>query len=371
ELGDRTGLELFACVGRQQLWWCYRELGDRRQMERWFDEAAERVRGPDLEQLSQTATVAVMDGNLVAADRLADIVDAVAAPTDLAQAYTGLLRRAISDCRGRLPPSAALEREAASGAAWSDVAEAMLTRASARTGNLPRAKELLDKAGRRDFSTPYTAWGWAVAISCWAEAAGIAEHTPAAKELSRLLDPIAGRLVDGGTYVWDTVDRVRALLLLSLGDFHRAADIAQCAVAASRRRRTPIFLGRELIVWAAARRRSGIDTSEVAAAVKEAQSIARRTGARVIIEDAKLLLTAPLDEGRSYDQFGLTPREREVVDHVAAGATNAQIAADLAISRATVRKHLEHAYEKLQVSTRTAAAARATDRHTFHAHEPP
>lgn len=54
----------------------------------------------------------------------------------------------------------------------------------------------------------------------------------------------------------------------------------------------------------------------------------------------------------------LTPRENEVLDLVAAGATNAAIAERLWISPGTVRKHLEHTYLKLEVGSRTAALAR-------------
>jgi DNA-binding CsgD family transcriptional regulator len=53
--------------------------------------------------------------------------------------------------------------------------------------------------------------------------------------------------------------------------------------------------------------------------------------------------------------LGLTPREREILALVAQGHTNAQVAAALWISPSTVGKHLENAYSKLGVATRTAA----------------
>jgi RNA polymerase sigma factor (sigma-70 family) len=53
----------------------------------------------------------------------------------------------------------------------------------------------------------------------------------------------------------------------------------------------------------------------------------------------------------------LTPREREILELVAEGRTNAELARLLWISPATVRKHLENAYEKLDVHTRTGAVA--------------
>jgi DNA-binding CsgD family transcriptional regulator len=53
----------------------------------------------------------------------------------------------------------------------------------------------------------------------------------------------------------------------------------------------------------------------------------------------------------------LTPRERVVLARAAAGETNTVIAQALFVSPGTVRKHLEHIYDKLDVRTRTEAAA--------------
>jgi DNA-binding CsgD family transcriptional regulator len=53
----------------------------------------------------------------------------------------------------------------------------------------------------------------------------------------------------------------------------------------------------------------------------------------------------------------LTRREREIVHRVAEGRTNAEVASLLRISPETVRKHLENAYDKLGVHTRTGAVA--------------
>jgi DNA-binding CsgD family transcriptional regulator len=53
----------------------------------------------------------------------------------------------------------------------------------------------------------------------------------------------------------------------------------------------------------------------------------------------------------------LSVRENEVLDLVAKGASNAEIAERLWISPATVKKHLENVYAKLAVRSRTAALA--------------
>jgi DNA-binding CsgD family transcriptional regulator len=53
----------------------------------------------------------------------------------------------------------------------------------------------------------------------------------------------------------------------------------------------------------------------------------------------------------------LTRREKEILDWVAYGKSNSEIAAILGITSATVGKHLEHIYPKLGVENRTAAAS--------------
>ena len=54
----------------------------------------------------------------------------------------------------------------------------------------------------------------------------------------------------------------------------------------------------------------------------------------------------------------LTRREREVLEWVAAGKTNRDIAQIIGASPRTIEKHLERVYEKLGVEGRTAAAMR-------------
>lgn len=55
----------------------------------------------------------------------------------------------------------------------------------------------------------------------------------------------------------------------------------------------------------------------------------------------------------------LTIRQWELLQLVASGHSNAEIANTLVVSAATVRKHLENIFERLGVTSRTSAAARA------------
>ncbi len=64
-----------------------------------------------------------------------------------------------------------------------------------------------------------------------------------------------------------------------------------------------------------------------------------------------------LHDERQRESNGLTKREREVLTLAAAGASNAEIAAELVIARGTVKKHLDNIYAKLGAANRTAAAA--------------
>ena len=58
---------------------------------------------------------------------------------------------------------------------------------------------------------------------------------------------------------------------------------------------------------------------------------------------------------------GLTKREIEILQRIAGGATNKQVAEQIYISEKTVGRHLANIYAKLDVSSRTAAVAWAYD----------
>jgi DNA-binding CsgD family transcriptional regulator len=74
-------------------------------------------------------------------------------------------------------------------------------------------------------------------------------------------------------------------------------------------------------------------------------------GARV--SDLLVLLLAEADVRGEL----LTRRQREVLGHAAEGLTDAQIGERLEIAEATVRKHLEHVFDLLDVHNRTSAIA--------------
>jgi DNA-binding CsgD family transcriptional regulator len=78
--------------------------------------------------------------------------------------------------------------------------------------------------------------------------------------------------------------------------------------------------------------------------------------ARLKAEGARMTLDQLMDEAVAeppgVDDHPLTPREREVVDLVADGLTNIEIAARLFISKRTVESHVDHIKRKLGVASR-------------------
>jgi DNA-binding CsgD family transcriptional regulator len=96
-----------------------------------------------------------------------------------------------------------------------------------------------------------------------------------------------------------------------------------------------------------------------------------RPGRRLVVrfvdedsEDRHLLLLlekqAPFS-AESLEPLGLTHREAEILLWVTRGKTNEEIASALYISPRTVKKHLEHIYEKLGVGNRAKATIRAQE----------
>jgi DNA-binding NarL/FixJ family response regulator len=70
-------------------------------------------------------------------------------------------------------------------------------------------------------------------------------------------------------------------------------------------------------------------------------------------------ILAELEEGIDRPPSPLTPREEEVLQHIADGCSTSEVAAELFISGKTVKNHLASIYEKLEARDRTQAVLSA------------
>ncbi|MGH2724333.1 MAG: response regulator [Actinomycetota bacterium] len=83
------------------------------------------------------------------------------------------------------------------------------------------------------------------------------------------------------------------------------------------------------------------------------------SGAVVIDPELVLALAEQLPSREESPHEALTSREVQVLQLVATGKTNREIARTLFISPDTVKTHLEHIFQKLNAADRTAAVAEA------------
>ena len=100
----------------------------------------------------------------------------------------------------------------------------------------------------------------------------------------------------------------------------------------------------------------GASAAEITAALRTVASGGAVFGAGVA---GRLLAQTPARPTAPARPDDLTAREREVLDLLAEGASNRQIARSLGLSLKTVQNHVSRILDKLQAADRTQAALRA------------
>jgi DNA-binding CsgD family transcriptional regulator len=120
--------------------------------------------------------------------------------------------------------------------------------------------------------------------------------------------------------------------------------------------------------WREAEAHLALDDRDAAgAAARAALETARRLGSEWLTAEVEQLASrgrlrvdapaAPEPPAAPDDPFELTPRERQVLALVARGATNREIGRDLFMSEKTASVHVSRILAKLDVRSRTQAAA--------------
>ena len=147
------------------------------------------------------------------------------------------------------------------------------------------------------------------------------------------------------------------LLEAARGDHERARTLLEDAVDRFQRIGAPFEASQarmELAMSLAALGRTGLAEREAATALAHLLELGAEAGA----ERARRLLKVSI-RGGGTEWPGVTRREREVLGLLVEGFTNRQIAERLAVSEHTVHRHVTNILRKLDLPSRTAAAAYA------------
>jgi LuxR family maltose regulon positive regulatory protein len=184
-------------------------------------------------------------------------------------------------------------------------------------------------------------------------ARGELEEADSALEVLREI----GRVV-GTEPLRASAELAEGLLAAASGEHHRARPLLEDAIDRFERSGGPFeaALARiELATTLLTLSRVDVAEREATTAVEQL----RELGAEHEAERAQRLLGGAIRSGAGPPLPELTPREREVLGLVTEGLTNRQIAERLVVSEHTVHRHVTNLLRKLDLPSRTAAAALA------------
>jgi tetratricopeptide (TPR) repeat protein len=288
-LGEQLNEPIFTIVGLINRALCQREAGDLRACDETVEQYAaivgDRPVPPNMRaQLHLFRTMRmVLAGDLDGADTFArGLFDLEQSGTFDPMRFYAPALMTIRHLQGRLDELMKLMETGSDMPVYS-AARAL---AYAHCGRLDDASALLRPYVDAGFSWHRNSLQWLAAMVLMCEIIEMTGDIRAAKQLGPLLEPYSGRIADQPTIVIAPVDFALAQLALAGGDPELAEMRAAKAVSASRARNTPVYLGRELLLMAEARRRFDNGEARVAPLVEEALAIADRFGAHVISQDA-------------------------------------------------------------------------------------
>lgn len=115
----------------------------------------------------------------------------------------------------------------------------------------------------------------------------------------------------------------------------------------------PTYMARARAVGAANFLLMGFSQRELVTAIENAAAGKPVSGSAPF---AKIAASMEPRDARAARDSGLTPRESQVLSHVALGLSNDEIARSLQISVETVKEHVQNLLRKLAVNDRTQAA---------------
>ncbi len=292
-LGHRAGHPAFTILGLAHRAWCFREDGDLTAADAASDAAlalqGEHALPPThvLGAILYRAARAALAGDLRAAEELAESVWTVEAgdldPTNFYAPAIVMIRHA----QGRLPELVPMIELACDQPGVGSAYRAALAAAYTHADRLDDAGRVITRFAEDAFESLPRNLFWLASIACLAEGTEWVRDRETAVAIGSLLEPYSGRIADLPQTAVAPVDLSHAQVALATDDFERAQRFAARVVAASRRHRATVFLGRGLVRLAAARQRQGAPSGEVDTLAQEAVGIADATGALLIRQEAQ------------------------------------------------------------------------------------
>jgi len=193
---------------------------------------------------------------------------------------------------------------------------------------------------------------WARARLLYEESLGEAQEAGDKFQIATCLEGVAGVVATGGAslanvlwaaQLWGAAEALREAMGAPLPSVERAIYVERVMAARS-------SIGKRIFsaYWAQGRTM----TPEQALAAQEKAAMPSQRSTEPALISTKSTVVNPV---------GLTAREVEVLRWVARGLTDAQVAEQLVISPRTVTSHLSSIYNKLGVSSRSAATRFAVE----------
>ncbi|MGC1565067.1 MAG: response regulator transcription factor, partial [Trebonia sp.] len=213
---------------------------------------------------------------------------------------------------------------------------------------------------------------WTAVLVFLVEAALALDDVAAARRLRPLLAPYSGQQLIAGQFVavFGPADAYLAALDALLGDRDSAERLFAAALAQATGFGALIHRASTLTAWAAHLRAAG-DTdarTRMTGMRAEARRMAASTGQERLLRLLDQLDAAPGTEAGERDgqdgpdAAGLTPREIAVLQLLAAGSSNREIASRLKIAENTAANHVRSILLKTGAANRTQAATLAVTR---------
>jgi DNA-binding CsgD family transcriptional regulator/tetratricopeptide (TPR) repeat protein len=233
----------------------------------------------------------------------------------------------------------------------------------------PEARTEFEHLAANDFSTIPQDGLQVLCLAYLTEVCTFLDDVPRAAVLYRLLQPWAGHnlVVGGGIAYAGSSGRYLGMLATAMSDWSEAERHFRDALEMDSRMGARTWLAHSqheyarMLLSRPIKHGESADRQRAGSLLDRALATARELGMRSLtrqVEELQECGTTPLQKAPAYPS-GLTPREVEVIQLVATGKTDREVAEELYISVGTASTHVRNILNKTGSANRTEAAAYA------------